>query len=60
MVAHPSDQGTDNTTCEAMGPYTLLTRISSEVEAVPVASIAVTARQVREGTRIELGELSPP
>lgn len=60
VVAHPSDQGTDNTTCEAMGPYTLLTRISSEVEAVPVASIAVTARQVREGTRIELGELSPP
>ena len=60
VVAHPSGQGTDNTTCEAMGPYTLLTRISSEVEAVPVASIAVTARQVREGTRIELGELSPP
>ena len=56
VVAHPSEPATVDAICGAAGPYEIFMRSTLEAEAVKVGTVAVSTRQVHDGTRVRLGK----
>jgi dolichyl-diphosphooligosaccharide--protein glycosyltransferase len=54
VVAHPTEPATVDAICGAVGPYEIFIRSTPEAEAVKVGTVAVSTRQVRDGTRVRL------